>query len=943
MASKLIRIVALSACLLPTFSAVAQKKKTISSDEKREEFPAIKQLDYENSSLHGWQIKNIGPTVMSGRVTDIDVNPADPTDFFVAYASGGLWRTRNNGTTFEPVADKMPTLTIGDFSVDWKTGRIYLGTGESNSSRSSYAGYGVFVSDDWGKSWNGPFLTKTHHIGRILIHPTNPDIAWCGAMGHLYTQNAERGVYKTEDGGETWKKILFVDDSTGCIDLVMEPGNPNTLYASMWQRDRKAWNFTESGSKSGIYKSIDGGKSWTKLNTPGAGFPNNNGTGRIGIAAFDANIVYALVDNQNDKPVKAVTNSEDGLTNDQLKTLTKESFLSLPDSVIKAYLKAQDFPKDITTAIVKQKVRNNELTPLQIAEYTDNANARLFNTNAIGAELYRSKDGGLTWTKTHEAELKNLFFTYGYYFGNVRVSQKNSNLVYVAGYQVLKSSDGGKSFETMAYDNVHADHHALWIDPQNPNHLINGNDGGINISYDNGKTWIKCNNPAVGQFYAVTVDNASPFNVYGGLQDNGVWVGPSTYEASVEWHQSGNYPYKNLMGGDGMQVQVDPRDNNTVYTGFQFGNYYRVSRDGKEEGAYITPQHQLGEKPYRFNWQTPILLSSHNADILYMGSNFLHRSLDKGNTWQKISGDLTFGGKPGDVAFGTITTISESSFKFGLIYAGTDDGKAWITQDGGSTWARIDEKLPQGLWVSRIIASKHLESRVYITLNGYRNDEFESYMYVSEDYGKTWKSLNERRLMEPVNVIKEDPTNPNLLFLGTDNGLYVTFDRGSYWIPVSGIPQVAVHDLAIQERDKKLVIGTHGRSIYLADLKVIEALAKAPHSNNAYCIFPLEMKVRKSWGTQPDPYAPKVMPALEVYAWLPNHACSRNPKELATIEILDENGNSILKRNEHLDHGLHFLSIKWTDKDTLPKAGNYTLRIYLNSGEIVLKEGITVE
>jgi photosystem II stability/assembly factor-like uncharacterized protein len=389
---------------------------------------------------------------------------------------------------------------------------------------------------------------------------------------------------------------------------------------------------------------------------------------------------------------------------------------------------------------------------------------------------------------------------------------------------VLSSSDGGQHWSSINGDNVHSDHHALWVNPDRSGHLILGNDGGINISKDNGATWSKCNSIPLGQFYSVNVDMAEPYNVYGGLQDNGVWKGPSTYEYSNAWLGEGKYPYEALMGGDGMKVQIDPRDNKTVYTGYQFGNYYRIDTEtGKRQR--ITPLHELGERPYRWNWQSPILLSEHNPDIVYFGSNHFHRSMKKGEDFEDLSEDLTLGGKKGDVAFGTITTISESPLKFGLIYIGTDDGLIQVSNDVGDTWKKITDGLPTNYWVSRVEASHHREGRVYAALNGYRWDNFKALIYMSDDYGSTWKPIGLDLPAEPVNVIKEDPKNPNLLYVGTDHGLYASLDGGDHFMTLGNLPAVAIHDVVVHPRDNDLVVGTHGRSIYIGNVEHLQIMS----------------------------------------------------------------------------------------------------------------------
>mgnify|MGYP001241228132 FL=1 len=499
-------------------------------------------------------------------------------------------------------------------------------------------------------------------------------------------------------------------------------------------------------------------------------------------------------------------------------------FLALDDKKLNQFLKMNGFQEKYRAENVKQMIRVGTVKPEDLAKYLENANSALFDTPVIGAEVYKSIDGGKTWNKTHKGFLDDLYYSYGYYFGKIHVDPSNANKIYVYGVPILKSADGGNTFESINADNVHVDHHALWINPKMSGHLINGNDGGVNISYDDGKTWIKNNAPAVGQFYSVNVDLQKSYNVYGGLQDNGVWVGPNNYEANPGWMQEGKYPYEFLMGGDGMQVEIDNRNSDIVYTGFQFGNYYRLNRKGGAP-VYIQPKHELGDSPYRFNWQTPILLSPHNQDILYLGGNKLMRSMNQGDDWTAISEDLTQGGKPGNVAYGTLTSISESPFLFGLLYTGSDDGLVYVSKDAGGSWTKISDTFPKDLWVSRVIASSHKKERVYVTLNGYRWDDFKPYVYVSDNFGATWKDISSNLPASPVNVIKEDPVNQDLLYLGTDNGAYASFNRGETWEVFSKeLPNVAVHDLVIQPQAKHLVLGTHGRSLYVADISLLQKL-----------------------------------------------------------------------------------------------------------------------
>ncbi|WP_422349698.1 VPS10 domain-containing protein [Flagellimonas sp.] len=854
----------------------------------------------ETSLVKNIPLKNIGPSVMSGRVVDLDVNPNDPTEFYVAYASGGLWHTHTNGISFTPVMDNSNTQNIGDIAVDWNNGTIWVGTGENNSSRSSYAGIGILKSTDKGKTWQNMGLNDSHHIGRILINPNNPNEVVVGVTGRLYSPNKERGIYKTTDGGQTWTQTLFVNNATGIIDMAFAPNNFNIQYAAAWEKDRKAWNFTGNGSASGIYKSVDGGNHWTLISTEGSGFPTGEGVGRIGLAVFDDNTVYAVHDSQFRRE-KREKKKEDGLTKDDFKTMDVEAFLALDDKKLNEYLKTNGFQEKYRAQNVKQLVRSGSVKPVDLAKYLENANSLLFDTPVIGAEVYRSDNAGSSWQKMNSNYIDDLFYSYGYYFAQIRIDPNNKDHIYLAGVPLVKSENGGDTFTSIGKENVHVDHHALWINPKRPGHLINGNDGGLNISYDDGENWVKNNSPKVGQFYAINIDHEEPYNVYGGLQDNGVWKGAHNNKEDRGWHQSGANPWKSILGGDGMQVQIDNRNSNTVYTGYQFGNYYRLDlENGKQK--YIQPKHELGESPYRFNWQTPILLSEHNQDILYLGSNKLHRSLNQGDDWETISNDLTQGGKPGNVAYGTLTTLSESPFKFGLLYTGSDDGLIQVSKNGGGSWDLISGSLPQNLWVSEVAASKHKKERVYATLNGYRSDDFTPYIYVSENYGKSWKNISSNIPASPVNALVEDPENENLLFAGTDNGLYTSFDRGETWeLFQNGMPNVAVHDLVIQPEAKHLLVGTHGRSIYKADISVLQQMTPEAISKNLVVFEVDAIKHSKSWGNATYTWGKPETPGLDI-----NFYCSAPGSCVA--RVLTVNGTEVSSTEMEAEKGLNILS-----------------------------------
>ncbi|WP_163444634.1 VPS10 domain-containing protein [Flavobacterium columnare] len=858
------------------------------SDEVHKSWKQKQELE-KTSWFKSLILKNIGPTIMSGRVVDLAVNPQNPTEFYVAYASGGLWYTNNNGNSFEPILDTAPTQNCGAVSVDWRSGTIWLGTGEANSSRSSYAGIGLLRSKDKGKTWENVGLKESHHISKILINPDNSDEIIVGVIGHLYTKNNERGVFKTLDGGKTWKQTLFVNDESGVIDVTYAPNDFSIQYASVWQRDRKAWHFSGSGISSGIYKSTDGGTTWYCVTNGDNGFPHNEGIGRIGLASYNENVIYAILDNQNKRPSLQNIN-----------------------------------PKDL--------------------------NKTLLETEIIGAEVYKTEDGGKTWKKTNEKYIDDLFYTYGYYFANIAVDKKNPNHIFTGGVSIILSEDGGKTFRSIQGDNVHADHHVIWINPNNSNHIINGNDGGVNISYDAGKNWLKCNNQAVGQFYTVNVDEQEPYNVYGGLQDNGVWVGPNDYKHSLDWQQEGIYPYQFLSGGDGMQVQIDNRNPNIIITGSQFGYYQRMDR-AKNKSVSITPKPNKEEKPYRFNWQTPILLSSHNQDILYMGSNFLHRSMNQGDTWEIISPDLTKGAKEGNITFGTITTISESKLQFGLLYTGSDDGLIHISKDGGASWRKISDSLPQNFWVSRIVASIHTKERVYATLNGYRNDVFTTMIYISDDYGQTWKAIASNMPNSPVNVIIEDHKNENILYVGTDNGLYITLDRGLVWQDfTSGMPKVAIHDLVLQKKSNDLVIGTHGRSLYKVNVEKVQQIKDQIHAKDIILCPIKPIFKSEHWGSAWSNWEKISEPKTEFWFY---------SNKIRKVELkLKNNVNQIVFSQEieampglnKIDYNFQLpesIVEKWKKKDPnikIPKAKNNQFYLPISKCQLILEsEGIKEE
>jgi photosystem II stability/assembly factor-like uncharacterized protein len=862
----------------------SSEKERIAAVEQRAKLKA-------NSPYLGIEAQSIGPTIMSGRVVDMAVSPYDTKHFFVAYATGGVWETKNNGQSFTPIFDDNGyTIHCGALAVNWIEKIIYVGTGEANSSRSSYAGFGVFKCDfsidgpDVWKQWENIGLPASHHISRIILHPSDNRVIYVAAMGSLFSPNKDRGVYKSTDGGNIWKQILYVDENTSAVDLEIDPNDPNKLYAAMWQKTRRAWNFWEGGKNSGVHISEDGGDTWNKS----ASFPSGENIGRIGLS-INGSGIYALVDNQ--EQYKKEPTSIEGLTKKSFLKMSKDSFIHLSDSILNKFLKQHRFPKKYTAKDIQKQIRKEELVPKDLYDYLQDENAAMFENPVKGAELYRSADQGKTWLKTHDGVLEKVCYSYGYYFGVVHANPSQPRHILIAGVPLLQSIDSGRTFTFAGGDNVHVDHHYIWTNPEDANHMINGNDGGVNISYDGGLHWTKCNSPAVGQFYTVAVDSKKKYNVYGGLQDNGVWKGPNNYEYSTRWHQEGKYPYQRIGGGDGMQIQIDSRDN-TVYTGSQFGHYYRIDPEGKYH--YFHPMHDLKSAKLRWNWQTPILLSSHNQDILYMASNKLHRSMDQGNTFEEISLDLSKGQKNGDVSYGTISCIAESPFKFGYIYAGTDDGNIHLTKDGGESWTTISSKLPADLWVKKVVASKHKKERVYAILNGHTWDHFKSYLYISNNYGHTWTQIGTNLPQEALNTITEDHTDETILYLGTDAALYISTDQGVTFQIFSNLPPVAIHDLAIQSEHRDLLVGTHGRSIYKIQLEPI--YQSATYLDSSFTFLEMDViKYNEKWGKLTYDWQENT-PKKDVVFFI------KEPQPI-TIQVLDDQGKILLEKSAQSKKG----------------------------------------
>ncbi|HWK11638.1 MAG TPA: hypothetical protein VNR64_16385, partial [Vicinamibacterales bacterium] len=725
--------------------------------------------------------RSIGPAGMSGRIADIAVYEANPNIFYVAAAHGGVWKTINGGTTFDDQFQHQGLMSIGDIAVAQNNSDlVWVGTGESNNRQSTSWGDGVFKSTDGGRTYTNVGLKTSRHINRIVIDPRNTDVVFVAATGPLFGSGGERGVYKTTDGGKTWKQVLKVDEDTGANDLVMDPANSQILYASTYQRRRTACCMNGGGPGSGIWKSTDGGETWTRLTK---GLPEGP-LGRIGLDVYRRrpNILYALVEG----PVPTAGEGRGG-----------------------------GGGRGVATGV---------------------------DQNATG--LYRSDDSGASWRKVNNENARPM------YFSQVRIDPNDPEVVFMGGVKLHLTTDGGKTISTNVTPTAHDDVHAIWIDPSNSQHVMIGDDGGLAATHDQAKTWEFFPNLPVGLFYHASVDMATPYTVCGGMQDYYDWCGPSRSRSSAG---IGNYEWKTLQGGDGFVVLQDPREPRVIYSETQDGNIVRVDRVTNETQS-IRPIAPSGEPAYRWHWDTPMILSPHDPATVYIAAQKVFRSTDRGLSFTAVSGDLTSGANREDivtmgvkgsdiriakddgiVAWPTIVALSESPKRAGVIYAGTDDGNLQVTRDGGKTWTKIYEKLPnapKGAYISRIAASRYDDGGVYVTIDDHRQNNYGTYVYASSDYGQSWRSLsaNLPSFAEVVvKAITEDQRNPDVLYLGTEVGLFVSIDRGASWIrPRTNLPDVRVDEITLHPRDNAMILATHGRALWILDhLEPIQEYAAA--------------------------------------------------------------------------------------------------------------------
>ena len=776
--------------------------------------------------------RGIGPAVMGGRTVDIEASDQKPWIVYAAIGPSGVWKSENAGVTWSPVFFKETSVSVGDVTIAQSHPDIvWVGTGESTCRNSVTIGDGVYKTTDGGKAWTNMGLKETRHISRIVINPGDPNIVYIAAMGHLWGPNTDRGVFKTIDGGKTWKKVLYINENTGCADLAMDPSDSLTLYAAAYEHRRLPYFFSSGGPGSGLYKTTDGGETWRRLTKD---LPEGI-LGRIGIAVARSmpGVVYALIEHK-----------EGG--------------------------------------------------------------------------IWRSEDRGESWKRMCDAATYRRVSTRPFYYSHIRVDPTNDQVVYVQSTGFHVSTDGGQKFKAIG-GGIHSDHHALWIDPSNPLHLITGNDGGVDISHDGGKTWLPVQSMDLAQVYQVGIDMRQPYYVYCGFQDNGSWGGPS---ATLDAAGIANDDWVSIGSGDGFYTQADPGDSNIVYSNSQMNGLYRYDWRVLKNKA-IRPTASLANPPFRFNWNSPILISPHDSKTVYSGGQFLFKSPDRGVTWEIISPDLTTNdpekqkdsGGPvtldnsGAEMHCTITTIAESPLEKGIIWCGTDDGNLQVTRDGGKTWGNViggAKGLPRNTWCSRVEASDFNPGTAYAAFDGHRTDDYAAYVYKTTDFGKTWQSIKGNLPFGWVHVVREDVKNRNLLYVGTEFGIFASLDGGLSWFSLKNdLPTVAVNDIAVHPRDNDLIIGTHGRGIWiLEDISYLqemtpEVLTSPVHLFNARPATAYYPSAKRESFTKPAFAAKNPLPGLAVTCYL-----QMKPKEKPRVSIFNARNEPVFEFNFNIKEGI---------------------------------------
>lgn len=834
-----------------------------------------------------FQYRNFGAFRASAWVGSVAV-PENPGlkhkyTWYVGARNGGIWKTINNGTTFECISDSFGTTAIGDIAVAPSDPEIiWAGTGDAFNARSSYYGNGIWKSEDAGKTWQNMGLNDSHHISKIIIHPENPDVVWLASMGHLFSKNEERGVFKTEDGGKNWSKVLYIDDETGVIDMIINPKNPNILYAATYQKERTAWNFEPCGENSRIYKSVDGGSTWEILKN---GLPTGP-LGRIGLDIHPANpeIVVAVIQNLNIKP----------------------------------------------------GADQNEPAPFD--EFTDHS----FD-NLIGGVVYITKNGGENWERINDPETNDVSGKAAYSFNRISIDPQNPDKIYIIGSSMYYTLDGGLSWpsgrEQKLFQTNFGDNRVFWIDPKDPRHMMLGSDGGIYSTFDGGLSMNHYYQIPLGEIYNVEADMETPYNIYIGLQDHETWKAPSNgwsgEISSSDWVITGMW--------DGMYSKVDPENQKYIYITTQFGSHQRVNQETGERTS-ISPKPADGNPPYRYTWSTPLAISPHNSAIIYTGAQKVLRSLNRGETWEEISSDLTDNdsiktrGK-GHIQYCTITTLAESPVKAGIIWAGTDDGHVQLTTDFGHKWINLTSSLakasaPPSMWVSRVFPSNHDAATAYITKCGYTDDVMTPYIFVTNDYGKTWKKITDGLPNSPINVIIEDKKNDSLLFAGNDLGVYVSTDKGKSWHPLkANMPTTVVRDLMIHPRENDLIVGTYGRAAWITDISPLQQLTTEIKSKSLH-LFDIEPKPQLNYSQQANwgnyqmmgsnhLNTPNEPNGLEIWYYQGNGL-----KNKTLLQIKENDGTVVFEKT--LDSKPGIGKIYWNNRKANP--GNYN--VILSNGKI---------
>ncbi|HEV7797930.1 MAG TPA: hypothetical protein VGO73_07235 [Pyrinomonadaceae bacterium] len=861
----------------------------------------IAQSQLNSNLLSEFKWRLVGPSSPAGRVWQVVGDENNAKTFYVCTAGGGLWKSTDNGTTLIPIFDNQTSASTGAVAIARSNSNIvWLGTGEPANTRANSWGDGVYKSNDAGKTWAHMGLRDSRQISAIVIHPTRPDTVYVAAMGYEWGRNSERGIFKTSDGGKSWNKILYVNDTTGFIDLQVDPKNPEVLYAAAWQRFRfGGGDMAESGPESGVYKTVDGGKKWTRLTN---GLPKEDKSKiTVAVARNNSRIVYAAI------------------------------------------LTGEPAP----------------------------GGKRTIETGGV----FRSADGGNSWLRMNPTMTS-------YYYDRINVDPGDDNRIWMPVFDLMVSTDGGKTLVKSNIKHVHNDEHSIWIDPKDPEHLILGGDGGINISYNRGATWQQAVLP-VGQFYEVAVDNQDPYYVYGGMQDTGHWLGPSqTYDnegiTNHDW-------IKLRFNGDGMSIHGDPEDPNVIYMVQEFGNFSRLDLrtwDRKELLPAPEEAKKRGLHPFRYDWTPPMIVSAHDPEVLYLGSNYLFKFTKRGEKWDVVSPDLTAqqdknlkGNKKdytGYHSYGALFSIAESPLDAKVIWTGADDGPIYVTRNGGSSWTNVTENFPPGAptyaVVGEIEASRFDKGAAYVAYDAHTREDHKPYLYATNDYGRTWLDITgDLPTGGSSYVIREDPVNPNLLFAGTEFGVYLTIDRGRHWVQLkNNLPTVGVRAMAIQAREHDLVVGTFGRAIWITDIAPFEQMKARTLEQPAH-LFDVKpgtlFKTRYTYGATIEELNGDMFFRAEnpPFGTAVTYYLRDNVGQDVTLTIKDEGGRTVRTLKGPGTAGIHRLvwDLKWKDKvsdeeakqagvETLSERdalawvapGNYT--VTLETGGTSLKKEIKV-